>query len=104
MHLPINVKSPNNISKWQVGFNSAFKGLNFRLEFLAAMLMKIQVSWHVTPFWCHKITNVQRNSTFRVSNSRIFFVCSKSPKILNRLHRLIFLVCYEKTLPSSKIK
>jgi hypothetical protein len=28
MHVPINVKSPNNISKWQVGFNSAFKGLN----------------------------------------------------------------------------
>jgi hypothetical protein len=28
MHVPINVKSPNNISKWQIGFNSAFKGLN----------------------------------------------------------------------------
>jgi hypothetical protein len=28
MHLPINVKSPNNISKWQMRFNSAFKGLN----------------------------------------------------------------------------
>jgi hypothetical protein len=28
MHLPINVKSPNNISKWQIGFNSAFKGLS----------------------------------------------------------------------------
>jgi hypothetical protein len=27
MHLPINVKSSNNISKWQMGFNSAFKGL-----------------------------------------------------------------------------
>jgi hypothetical protein len=27
MHLPINVKSPNNISKWQMGFNSPFKGL-----------------------------------------------------------------------------
>jgi hypothetical protein len=27
MHLPINVKSHNNISKWQMGFNSAFKGL-----------------------------------------------------------------------------
>jgi hypothetical protein len=27
MHLPINVKSPNNISKWQVEFNSAFKEL-----------------------------------------------------------------------------
>jgi hypothetical protein len=23
----MNVKSPNNISKWQMGFNSAFKGL-----------------------------------------------------------------------------
>jgi hypothetical protein len=27
MHVPIDVKSPNNTSKWQMGFNSAFKGL-----------------------------------------------------------------------------
>jgi len=27
MHVTINVKSPNNISEWQMGFNSAFKGL-----------------------------------------------------------------------------
>jgi hypothetical protein len=27
MHGPINVKSSNNTSKWQIGFNSAFKGL-----------------------------------------------------------------------------
>jgi hypothetical protein len=27
MHGPINVKSPNNISEWKMGFNSAFKGL-----------------------------------------------------------------------------
>jgi hypothetical protein len=27
MHGPINVKSPNNTSKWRMGFNSAFKGL-----------------------------------------------------------------------------
>jgi hypothetical protein len=27
MHGPINVKSPNNISKWQMRFNSPFKGL-----------------------------------------------------------------------------
>jgi hypothetical protein len=27
MHGPINVKSLNNTSKWQMGFNSAFKGL-----------------------------------------------------------------------------
>jgi hypothetical protein len=28
MHGPIIVKSPNNISKWQMRFNTAFKGLN----------------------------------------------------------------------------
>ena len=28
MHGLVNVKSPNNISEWQMGFNSAFKGLN----------------------------------------------------------------------------
>jgi hypothetical protein len=27
MHGHINVKSPNNISEWQMGFNSAFKRL-----------------------------------------------------------------------------
>ena len=27
MHVSINVKSPNNISEWQMRFNSAFKGL-----------------------------------------------------------------------------
>jgi hypothetical protein len=27
MHGLIKVKSPNNIRKWQMGFNSAFKGL-----------------------------------------------------------------------------
>jgi hypothetical protein len=27
MHGPINVKSPNNTNKWQMGFNSVFKGL-----------------------------------------------------------------------------
>jgi hypothetical protein len=30
-YVPINVKSPN-ISKWQMGFNSAFKGLNLLLS------------------------------------------------------------------------
>jgi uncharacterized membrane protein YjjP (DUF1212 family) len=31
MHVPINVKSLNNISKWQMEFNSAFKGLIWML-------------------------------------------------------------------------
>jgi hypothetical protein len=35
MHVPMNVKSPKNISKWQMGFNLAFKGLKnaFRVVF-----------------------------------------------------------------------
>jgi hypothetical protein len=32
MHGLINVKSPNNISKWQMEFNSAFKGLKLPLR------------------------------------------------------------------------
>jgi len=33
MHEPMNVKYPNNTSKWQMGFNSAFKRLiNARLK------------------------------------------------------------------------
>jgi hypothetical protein len=35
MQVPINVKSPNNISKWQMGFNSAFKGLMLYREIIA---------------------------------------------------------------------
>jgi hypothetical protein len=31
MHGPINFKFPNNNSKWQMGFNSAFKGLMYTL-------------------------------------------------------------------------
>jgi hypothetical protein len=31
MHGSIKVKSPNNISEWQMGFNSAFKRLNVRI-------------------------------------------------------------------------
>jgi hypothetical protein len=36
MHGPMNVKSPNNTSKWQMGFNSAFKGLNL-LEYFSTV-------------------------------------------------------------------
>jgi hypothetical protein len=33
MHGSMNGKSPNNTSKWQMRFNSAFKGLNRLNEF-----------------------------------------------------------------------
>jgi hypothetical protein len=43
MHGPINVKSPNNISKWQMGFNLAFKGLidKFVTEFTSVVYLFI---------------------------------------------------------------
>jgi hypothetical protein len=37
MHGPINVKSPNNTIKWQMGFNSAFKGLILSLGIPAVL-------------------------------------------------------------------
>jgi hypothetical protein len=54
MHGAINVKSPNNISKWQVGFNSAFKGLiltqlkkltSFITSHTRSVLAKIFLGW-----------------------------------------------------------
>jgi hypothetical protein len=41
MHGPINVKSPNNISKWQMGFNSAFKGLS-EFTHILLIIQKLQ--------------------------------------------------------------
>jgi hypothetical protein len=37
MHGPINGKFRNNTSKWQMGFNSAFKGLILVLLIIAAI-------------------------------------------------------------------
>jgi hypothetical protein len=45
MHLPVNVKSPNNISKWLMGFNSAFKGLR-----TAAVKELVEVALAVKPY------------------------------------------------------
>jgi hypothetical protein len=42
MHGPINVKSPNNISKWQMGFNSAFTGLIFCTPFRAFLMSALR--------------------------------------------------------------
>jgi hypothetical protein len=38
MHGSMNVKFPNNTSKWQMEFNSAFKGLNIELNAICHLL------------------------------------------------------------------
>jgi hypothetical protein len=44
MHGPINVKSPNNTSIWQMGFNSAFKGSTQSVRYSFRILMKLETS------------------------------------------------------------
>jgi hypothetical protein len=46
MHGPINVKSPNNTSKWQMGFNSAFKGLIYIYSSIQSFTVI-----HITPHY-----------------------------------------------------
>jgi hypothetical protein len=40
MHGPVNFKSPINTSKWQMGFNSAFKGLITVMEHAEDLINK----------------------------------------------------------------
>jgi hypothetical protein len=66
MHGPINVKSPNNTSSWQMGFNSAFKGLI--TLFIVAAKPVCSVSNSVTNnrcLWCSRHKQV---ITYRVLN------------------------------------
>jgi hypothetical protein len=46
MHGPINVKSLNNTNKWQIGFNSAFKGLIFQFSLFLNARTKCGVKFH----------------------------------------------------------
>jgi hypothetical protein len=43
MHGSINVKSPNNTSKWQMGLNSAFKGLRISLDIGYLPLISVRI-------------------------------------------------------------
>ena len=50
MHVPINVKSPNNASKWQMEFSSAFKGLKtllYKLKQKMAPFLYIFLTVHL---------------------------------------------------------
>ena len=64
MRVPINVKSPDNTSKWQMGFNSAFKGLTDRPTYKNALVVPragptnvtavpaVSVFYHKTGLFC----------------------------------------------------
>jgi len=51
MHVPINVKSPNNTSKWQMGFNSVFKGLIINYGIIIKNISTLMYTvWHVDKY------------------------------------------------------
>jgi hypothetical protein len=47
MHGPIKFKSPNNISEWQMGFNSTFKWLISKAEVLILMKYMYETSTQI---------------------------------------------------------
>jgi hypothetical protein len=58
MHGLINVKSPNNTSKWQIGFNSAFKDL-ILYHFLCTSGARIcKLTFEVVQMGCNFAFNV----------------------------------------------
>jgi hypothetical protein len=64
MHVPINVTSPNNISKWQMGFNSAFKGLS-KFHFISSRIKSLiwrQLCGHILMWSCsyHKQVKLKK--------------------------------------------
>jgi hypothetical protein len=61
MHVPINVKSPNNIIEWQMKFNSAFKGLIYDLSAKYKMFYSSEVI-------CRKLQT-------EIRGNKVSFVC-----------------------------
>jgi hypothetical protein len=55
MHGTTNVKSPNNIMKWQMGFNSAFKGLMKGPKILRIELNAFHLYQHYSLFMHNKL-------------------------------------------------
>jgi hypothetical protein len=66
MHLTINVKSPNNISKWQMGFNSAFKGLNYKREFTVELKANFPTAYLSHPIYQSNLVVLKNRKTISV--------------------------------------
>jgi len=82
MHGPINVKSPNNTSKWQMGFNSAFKGLN-----------RCQTTKYFALLWTIKSINYYGVSVLLPSLTRMKIASFLSRIISSSVACLPLLVC-----------
>jgi hypothetical protein len=70
MHLPINVKSPNNISKWQMGFNSTFKGLIASFYLRMNILQRTDFHRYNTSMWRLRLSNCNINLRLNTNHSQ----------------------------------
>jgi hypothetical protein len=89
MHGPINVKSLNNTSKWQMGFNSAFKGLTAVLysSALCSLQRSISPPFHYTFFFVPKLLAIIKHS----SSPRKFSIYWNYV-LRHRLHKALLLL------------
>jgi len=77
MHRPINVKSPNNISKWQMGFNSSFKGLRLYVAACMMLVMKLRTQELFNPLnaelnpICHLLALLGAHLILHISRIRV---------------------------------
>ena len=66
MHGPINVKFPNNTSKWQMGFNSTFKGLIYVTKFFQLYVVEFRLIIFLLPI--SKKLDSNRKCSYSVHN------------------------------------
>jgi len=82
MHVPTDVKSPNNISKWQMGFNSAFKGL-MKIEFPRRYFPKSSnIKYHENPSSGSEVVPYRQTDRHNEAVSLRKF-CERAQKIKN---------------------
>ena len=102
MHVPINVKSPNNISEWQMGFNSAFKGLMFSLVIIFFPSCTIHVTKacdsYSLYFFSHLYTNLNSIAIyFRFFSSLLQFALLNAGTSIThggQTDRFYYTACY----------
>jgi hypothetical protein len=106
MHVLINVKSSNNISKWQMGFNSAFKGLSCRMHYFLSS-QSLLITMVGTDRCClatslatyRNIPEIMVGVRFRQEKKRILYIRVREPADCNAVScSSLTHHCYKKKL------
>jgi hypothetical protein len=80
--------APNNASKWQMGFNSVFKGLSHaRFEVLTAVLLQISVFWSAVGLYLSMFRRVDLPPSSRWSSP--WSIAVHSPLAHSSVHTFV---------------